>query len=139
MAKRQKAFNSYEINKNIAKILILHRIWFGFTQNNISDCLNVSFQQIQKYEKCINRLAAENLIDICKQKNWDLSLFASSNPEVILEEWITHIDIFTLKYQLKIRQIRKMWQTLEIIGEQNYYNEVNPRQKKIIKQMEQVK
>ena len=58
MGKRVKAFNNYEINKNIAKVLVLHRVWNGFTQTQISKCLNVSFQQIQKYERCINRLAA---------------------------------------------------------------------------------
>ena len=69
MGRRKKAFTNYTINKNIAKTLVLHRVWNGYTQSQLAKCINVSFQQIQKYERCINRLAAENLIDICKQKN----------------------------------------------------------------------
>jgi transcriptional regulator with XRE-family HTH domain len=139
MSKRRKAFNNYQINKNIAKILILHRIWNGYTQSEISDCLNVTFQQVQKYEKCINRLAAENLIDICKQKKWDISLFTSVNPEIILEEWIKHTDPFNKKNQLKINQINRSWDKLETVGFQNYYNEHNPRYKSLLKEIEGIK
>ena len=42
MGKRVKAFNNYEINKNIAKVLVLHRVWNGYTQTQISKCLNVN-------------------------------------------------------------------------------------------------
>ena len=59
MSRRKKGFTNYEINKNIAKILVLHRVWDGLNQTKIAKDLNVSFQQIQKYEKCMNRISAE--------------------------------------------------------------------------------
>ena len=138
MIKRNKQLHNYQISKNIAKILILHRIWHGYTQSEIADCIKISFQQIQKYERCINRLAAENLIDIIQQLNWDIALFASKNPEVILEEWIKHTDQFNKSNQLKLDQIKKAWEKVELVGKQNYYKEHNPRYKNIIKEMEGV-
>ena len=137
MGKRVKAFNNYEINKNIAKVLVLHRVWNGFTQTQISKCLNVSFQQIQKYERCINRLAAENLIDICRQKKWDIQLFLTDKPEAIFDEWCKQIPEYTFNspYPQRASQIQRSWDKIDKVGKQNYFNENNPRYKHIINEM----
>jgi len=137
MGRRKKAFTNYTINKNIAKTLVLHRVWNGYTQTQLAKCINVSFQQIQKYEKCINRLAAENLIDICKQKRWDIQLFTNDKPEAIFEEWCKSVDISNIDspYPLRADQIQRSWDKIEEVGEQNYYNEHNPRYRNIIKEM----
>ena len=137
MGRRKKAFTNYTINKNIAKTLVLHRVWNGYTQTQLAKCINVSFQQIQKYERCINRLAAENLIDICKQKRWDIQLFTNDKPEAIFEEWCKSVDISNVDspYPLRADQIQRSWDKIEKVGEQNYYNEHNPRYRNIIKEM----
>ena len=137
MGKRVKAFNNYEINKNIAKVLILHRVWNGFTQTQISKCLNVSFQQIQKYERCIKRMAAENLIDICRQKKWDIQLFLTDKPEAIFDEWCKQIPEYTFSspYPQRASQIQRSWDKIDKVGKQNYFNENNPRYKHIINEM----
>jgi len=136
MSRRKKAFTNFDINKNIAKTLVLHRVWNGYTQSQLAKCINVSFQQIQKYERCINRLAAENLIDICKQKKWDIQLFLTDKPESILDEWIKNEDDRpNIKYQLRTNQIQRSWDKIEEVGKQNYFNEHNPRFKHIIKEM----
>ena len=137
MGRRKKAFTNYTINKNIAKTLVFHRVWNGYTQSQLAKCINVSFQQIQKYERCINRLAAENLIDICKQKKWDIQLFTNDKPEAIFEEWCKSVDISKINspYPLRADQIQRSWDKIEEVGEQNYYNEHSPRYKNIIKEM----
>jgi len=137
MGRRKKAFTNYTINKNIAKTLVLHRVWNGYTQTQLAKCINVSFQQIQKYERCINRLAAENLIDICKQKKWDIQLFTNDQPEAIFEEWCKNVDVTNLEssYPLRANQIQRSWDKIEEVGKQNYYNENNPRYKNILKEM----
>ena len=118
MSKRKKAFTNYEINKNIAKILVLHRVWSGLNQTKVAKDLNVSFQQIQKYEKCMNRISAEMLIDICKKRKWDITLFMNNKPESILEEWIS-VSNYSEKmspYPLRANQIMKKWAQID-----NYY------------------
>jgi transcriptional regulator with XRE-family HTH domain len=42
-------------------------------QTGIASILGVSFQQIQKYEKGMNRVSAARLFDICKVLNVPLS------------------------------------------------------------------
>ena len=124
MSKRKKAFTNYEINKNIAKILVLHRVWDGLNQTKVAKDLNVSFQQIQKYEKCMNRISAEMLIDICKKRKWDITLFMNNMPESILDEWmksINQIDIEKSPYPLRTDQIIKKWEQIDKVGEDNYY------------------
>ena len=64
MSKRKKAFTNYEINKNIAKILVLHRVWSGLNQTKVAKDLNVSFQQIQKYEKGTNGVSSSRLMQL---------------------------------------------------------------------------
>jgi len=123
MSKRKKAFTNYEINKNIAKILVLHRVWDGLNQTKVAKDLNVTFQQVQKYEKCMNRISAEMLIDICKKRKWDITLFMNNKPESILDEWISINNYPEEKspYPLRADQIIRKWKRIDRVGEDNYY------------------
>jgi len=136
MGKCKRNAHKANINENIAKILSLHRIWNGYTQNQIAKCVEVTFQQIQKYERCINRIPADHLIDICKQKKWDLSLFSVNNPQDIFDEWINNIDQMTedSPYPLRIDQINRVWLKIDNVGKHNYLSrQTNPRYKEIMK------
>ena len=112
-------------------------MWNGYTQTQLAQCIKVSFQQIQKYERCINRLAAENLIDICRQKKWDIQLFLTDKPETIFEEWCKQVPQYgeDTPYPKRASQIQRSWDKIDLVGKQNYYNEHSPRYKNIIKEM----
>ena len=75
------------ITKQLAKMLMLHRMWYGKNQQSIANIIGVSFQQYQKIEKCENRLFAHQLLDICKSNKWDIDLVANGDPYVTLDEW----------------------------------------------------
>lgn len=75
------------IAKQLAKMLMLHRMWYGKNQQSIADIIGVSFQQYQKIEKCENRMYAHQLLDICKSNKWDIDLVANGDPYVTLDEW----------------------------------------------------
>ena len=135
MGKCTRTEHKSNINTNIAKTLVLHRIWNGYTQSKIAECIQVTFQQIQKYEKCINRIPADHLIDICKQKRWDISLFINDHPEIVFGEWINNVDQMTedSPYPLRIDQINRAWEKIDNVGKHNYLTrEVNPRYKQIM-------
>ena len=137
MGKCTRTEHKSNINTNIAKILVLHRIWNGYTQSKIAECIHVTFQQIQKYEKCINRIPADHLIDICKQKRWDISLFINDHPEIVFGEWINNVDQMTedSPYPLRIDQINRAWEKIDDVGKHNYLTrEVNPRYKQIMQE-----
>ena len=138
MGKCKRTPHKGDINANIAKILTLHRVWNGYTQKNIAQCIEVTFQQIQKYERCINRLPGDHLIDICNQKSWDLNLFAVTQPQAIFDEWMKTIDPFEddSPYPLRISQITRAWEKIDNVGKHNYLTrQTNPKYKTMLEQM----
>ena len=85
-------------------------------------------------------MAAENLIDLCKQKKWDIQLFLTDKPEAIFEEWCKQVPQYgeDTPYPQRASQIQRSWDKIDLVGKQNYYNEHSPRYKNIIKEMKGV-
>jgi transcriptional regulator with XRE-family HTH domain len=55
-----------EIDKKIGKKLKAQRIMRGISQVEIGNVLNLSFQQIQKYEKAKNRISVSTFLELVK-------------------------------------------------------------------------
>jgi DNA-binding XRE family transcriptional regulator len=53
----------------------------GISQADLAHTLGVSFQQIQKYEKGVNRVSAARLFAICKALNVSLSSMFERDPQ----------------------------------------------------------
>jgi transcriptional regulator with XRE-family HTH domain len=53
----------------------------NISQTDLGKKLGVSFQQIQKYEKGVNRVSAGRLFDICKVLNVSLSSMFERDPK----------------------------------------------------------
>ena len=51
---RRKKFNRLPEAKQLAKQLLLHRVWSGKSQTEVADVLDVTFQQYQKIERKMN-------------------------------------------------------------------------------------
>jgi len=85
---RRKPFNRLPEAKQLAKQLILHRLWDGKTQDTVAKLLGVTFQQYQKLERCENRVFAEQLILLCKTYKWDPQIIFFSDPTLTLNEWV---------------------------------------------------
>ena len=77
-----------KILKQIAKQLLLHRVWNGKNQESIAKIIGVSFQQYQKVEKCENRCLAEQLLAICDNYNWDPRTILKADPVDTLDAWV---------------------------------------------------
>ena len=116
----RKNWNNLEINKRICKQLILHRIWNDLTQTDMSKDIGTTFQQYQKVERCYNRIFAEQLISICNNRKWDISIF-NSDPQHTLAEWVIrdypNSDTFPDKYN----KIMKSWDVLDANAAKCYY------------------
>ena len=85
---RRKTFNRLPEAKQLAKQLILHRLWDGKTQDTVAKLLGVTFQQYQKLERCENRVFAEQLILLCKTYKWDPQIIFFGDPTLTLYEWV---------------------------------------------------
>lgn len=53
-----------EVDKRIGARVRARRLDIGMSQETLADILGVTFQQVQKYEKGVNRIAASRLYDI---------------------------------------------------------------------------
>jgi transcriptional regulator with XRE-family HTH domain len=53
----------------------LRRIMLGMTQEQVAERLGISFQQVQKYERGINRIGASRLYQIARLLDVPLSFF----------------------------------------------------------------
>ena len=69
------------IDRYIAKRMRERRLALSMSQKQIGEALGVTFQQIQKYERGVNRVSAARLFDICKVLNVSLSSMFERNPK----------------------------------------------------------
>lgn len=71
--------NHKKIGSNLKRL----RKQSKLTQSNVADVIGVSYQQIQKFEKGINRIFAHQILDICDEFGWDLNEFRASESSVL--------------------------------------------------------
>ena len=84
---RRKKFDFLKNAKQIAKQLLIHRMWNGLSQEKVAEVIDVTFQQYQKVEKCENRCLAEQLLAICDNYNWDPRTIMKADPVATLDAW----------------------------------------------------
>jgi len=70
--------SNYLIGWNIKRL----RKQSKLTQSNLGDQLGVTFQQIQKIEKGINRVFAHQLLHLCKENKWDINEFMALESSI---------------------------------------------------------
>ena len=55
---------STALNQHLGKKLRLRRVALGLTQTQVAQAINVTFQQIQKYEKGTNGVSSARLLQL---------------------------------------------------------------------------
>ena len=121
---RRKKFNRIDEAKQLAKQLLLHRVWHGLSQSNIADILGVTFQQYQKIERCQNRLMAEQLLKICKTFDWDPTIIMLADPRATLDEWeVCRPRGEKAGIDSSVTKILKKFYNIDANAERNYFNE----------------
>jgi transcriptional regulator with XRE-family HTH domain len=54
------------VDQRLGQRLRARRLEIGLSQEKLADLLGLTFQQVQKYEKGVNRIAASRMLDIAK-------------------------------------------------------------------------
>ena len=62
-------------NKHLGNKLKLRRLALGLTQTKVAKAINVTFQQIQKYEKGTNKVPLDKLLMIAERTRKNLLWF----------------------------------------------------------------
>ena len=68
-------------DKHVGATIRMRRLTLGLSQSNLADAVEVTFQQIQKYEKGINRVSASRIQQLAKVLNVPVSFFFEGAPE----------------------------------------------------------
>jgi transcriptional regulator with XRE-family HTH domain len=78
------------VDKRLGQRLKTRRMELGISQERLADLLGVTFQQIQKYEKGVNRIAASRLFSMSEALDVSVSYFfeglAVGAPSGVREE-----------------------------------------------------
>ncbi len=58
----------------------MRRTLLGMTQTDLGDALDLTFQQVQKYERGTNRISASRLYDLCRVLDVSIEYFFEDMP-----------------------------------------------------------
>ncbi|HEX4409219.1 MAG TPA: helix-turn-helix transcriptional regulator [Xanthobacteraceae bacterium] len=91
------------VDQHVGRLIRIYRIKAEKSQEALGDAIGVTFQQVQKYEKGVNRVGAGRLSDIARALNVPTRAFfeANENPYHLDQEWV---DL--LSNALSIRMLR---------------------------------
>ena len=64
-----------EFNKHLGEMLKKRRLALGLTQTKVAKAINVTFQQIQKYEKGINGVSSMRLLQLASYLKVPINYF----------------------------------------------------------------
>jgi len=101
-------------NKHLGKKLKLRRLALGLTQTKIAKAINVTFQQIQKYEKGTNGVSSIRLLQISNYLKVPINYFFEDFSEYLInieksKEDHMHINYnFLIKLYLELTNEQKL-------------------------------
>ena len=68
------------IDQHVGERIRLRRAELGLTQEQLAEALDVSYQQIQKYETGANRISASRIFEMARKLEVDLGYFFEGLP-----------------------------------------------------------
>ena len=72
---QRTARTALRIDEHVGERIRQRRTVLGLTQEQLSQSLNISYQQLQKYETAANRVSAGRLFEIANKLDVDISFF----------------------------------------------------------------
>lgn len=73
-------------DKHVGARVRMRRMMLGMSQEKLGDALDLTFQQVQKYEKGVNRIGASRLQQISTVLQVPVSFFFEGQPVAALRE-----------------------------------------------------
>ncbi len=69
-----------DLDRHVGARIKMRRMLTGMSQDKLGSHLGVTFQQVQKYEKCANRIGASRLNQIAKALGVTVAFFYEGSP-----------------------------------------------------------
>jgi transcriptional regulator with XRE-family HTH domain len=76
------AHDVHPLDKHVGQKLKQRRLTMGLTQSSLGELVGMTFQQVQKYERGMNRIGASRLYEIASRLKVSLNYFFENAPEV---------------------------------------------------------
>lgn len=110
---------SAQLNQHLGKKLRLRRTSLGLTQTQVAKAINVTFQQIQKYEKGTNGVSSARLLQLSsflkvpiKYFFEDYQDFSSTNESNVASKDVNYSFLVRLFNELEPQQKDKLLEVL---------------------------
>lgn len=127
-AKQKTKGSAGEVDKHVGKRLRVRRSLLGISQEKLAEALGVTFQQIQKYERGINRISAGRLHDLSKQLEVPINYFFDKFEETISPQQTTGFAESEQDKFEDFQDVMNSKETLDLI--RVYYSIENPTMRK---------
>ena len=98
-------------NAHLGRKLRMRRLSLGLTQTKVANAINVTFQQIQKYEKGTNGVSSSRLIQLSNFLKVPITYFFEDFSENNNIEKNTQEDNSDLNYSFLIKTFSKLNET----------------------------
>ena len=105
-----------DIDKFVGKKIKERRLSMGITQEELGNVIGVSFQQIQKYEKGVNRAGASRLYDLARALRVSVAFFFDSFDTPNFEYKASdssHFDDYDVTYTKDSRKLTKYFNMID--------------------------
>lgn len=80
------------IDVHVGSRIRLRRTLLGMSQERLGEALGLTFQQVQKYERGVNRVGASRLFDLSRVLDVPISFFFDDMPESLASTYGGHIS-----------------------------------------------
>lgn len=127
MARGKGEDGPHPVDRYVGRRVCEKRISLGYNQSDLGRALGLTFQQIQKYEKGVNRISASKLFDIARFFKVDVGYFfeglAEGAPGVAEESAAFEHDFPSTRQTIEIARLaprlsnRRQRLALELIRE----------------------
>lgn len=128
--------NNNAIDMHVGKRVRLRRTLLGMSQEQLGAELNITFQQVQKYERGANRISASRLWDISQILDVPISYFFDDMSENTMRSsprWVSRGDVMDAMTSQPLKDPMARRETLELVSA--YYTIEKPAVRKRIAEM----
>src|SRR5437763_2789579 len=77
----EKESRASPIDQHVGSRIRLRRTLMGMSQERLGEALGLTFQQVQKYERGVNRVGASRLFDLSRVLDVPISFFFDDMPD----------------------------------------------------------
>ena len=99
-----------DFNKHLGEMLKKRRLALGLTQTKVAKAINVTFQQIQKYEKGINGVSSLRLLQLAGYLKVPINYFFDNYSEYLNNLDKTTGDYMSVNYNFLVKMFSDLSQ-----------------------------